>query len=401
MECESEHKDKQNLIYFKDILPNKNKLKENLKELKIKIEKYKEKINEIKKTLDNVIINLENYYEINDNLMKDYDKKKKSYYLFRNINELDKNNNFIIEVINNIIKTDEFNDLINNSINIMNKMDIKYKGKNISLISSNVTNVNNGNKTIDNYFSDINMVENLPNIQILYENFIKIYNNNNPHNSIDNYEKLIDLAMLAEQIENYEDMLFFVKEVIKNKKGLMDSDERNLFSRACKNYISSNRKGNRIIEAYEDKERKKGHSDYLSYIIEYKNIKETISFIKYHNVIKFIEDNIIKKDNFRNYDDEAKTFFYKKLGDFHRYLCEIDKFKSKYINEADKYYNESLKFASKLPIYNSDKLGAILNSTNFYYHFLNENKKAIDFTKSTIKKFEIEAEKLPNPHPHY
>ena len=275
--------------------------------------------------------------------MKDYDKKKKSYYLFRNINELDKNNNFIIEEINNIIKTDEFNDLINNSINIMNKMDIKYKGKNISLISSNVTNVNNGNKSIDNYFSDINMVENLPNIQILYENFIKIYNNNNnPHNSNDNYEKLIDLAMLAEQIENYEDMLFFVKEVIKNKKGLMDSDERNLFSRACKNYISSNRKGNRIIEDYEDKERKKGHSDYLSYIIEYKNIKETISFIKYHNVIKFIEDNIIKKDNFRNYDDEAKTFFYKKLGDFHRYLCEIDKFKSKYINIADKYYKSPI-----------------------------------------------------------
>ena len=56
--------------------------------------------------------------------------------------------------------------------------------------------------------------------------------------------------------------------------------------------------------------------------------------------------------------------------------------------------DESLKFASKLPIYNSDKLGAILNSTNFYYHFLNENKKAIDFAKSTIKKFEIEAEKL-------
>ena len=270
-------------------------------------------------------------------------------------------------------------------------MDIKYKGKNISLISSNVTNVNNGNKTIDNYFSDVNMVGNLPNIQILYENFIKIYNNNNPHNSNDNYEKLIDLAMLAEQIENYEDMLFFVKEVIKNKKGLMDIDERNFFSRACKNYISSNRNLNRIIEDYEDKERKKGHSDYLSYIIEYKNIKETISFIKYHNVIKFIEDNIIKKDNFRNYDDEAKTFFYKKFGDFHRYLCEIDKFKSKYINEADKYYNESLKFASKLPIYNSDKLGAILNSTNFCYHFLNEKKKAIDLAKSTIKKFDLEA----------
>ena len=194
------------------------------------------------------------------------------------------------------------------------------------------------------------MVENLPNIQILYENIIKMYNNNNPHNSNDNYEKLIDFAMLAEQCENYEDMLFFTKEVIKNKKGLMDSDERDLFSIAFKHYISSNRKGNRIIEDYEDKERKKGHSDYLSYIIEYKNIKETISFIKYHNVIKFIEDNIIKKDNFRNYDDEAKTFFYKKLGDFHRYLCEIDKFKSKYINIADKYYKSPIPKLNKILI---------------------------------------------------
>ena len=82
------------------------------------------------------------------------------------------------------------------------------------------------------------------------------------------------------------------------------------------------------------------------------------------------------------------------MGDFYRYLCEIDKFKSKYINEADKYYNESLKFASKLPIHNPDKLGAILNSTNFCYHFLNEKKKAIDLAKSTMKKFEIEVENL-------
>jgi DNA repair exonuclease SbcCD ATPase subunit len=77
MECESEHKDKENLIYFRDILPNKNKIKENLNELKTKIEQYKEKINEIKKMFDAIIINLENYYEINDNLLKDLNKKKK------------------------------------------------------------------------------------------------------------------------------------------------------------------------------------------------------------------------------------------------------------------------------------------------------------------------------------
>ena len=90
MECKSEHKDKENLIYFRDILPNKNKIKENLNELKTKMEQYKEKINEIKKMFDAIIINLENYYEINDNLSKDLDKNKKNYYLFCNINMLEK-----------------------------------------------------------------------------------------------------------------------------------------------------------------------------------------------------------------------------------------------------------------------------------------------------------------------
>ena len=77
-------------------------------------------------------------------------------------------------------------------------------------------------------------------------------------------DRLESIGYQYVELENYEDVLFFMKKIIQNKKGLMGNDERNLFSRACKNYISSNRKGNRIIEAYEDKERKKGHSDYQS-----------------------------------------------------------------------------------------------------------------------------------------
>ena len=393
MECESEHKDKQNLIYFRDIFPNKNKFEENLDVLKTKIEKYKEKINEIKKVLDNVIINLENYYEINDNLIKDFKKKKKNYYLFKNISEQDKNNNSIIKEINDIIKIDGFNDLINNSINIMNKMDIKYKGKNILPNIENISIVNNKNIIIDNFFSDINLVEDLSNIKKLYENFIK-KDNKNSQNSNDNYEKLIYVTMLAEQCKNYEDMLYFMKCCIKNKNDILTSDERNLFSVACKQYISVNKEGNRTILAYENKERKKDNFNYLPYIIEYKKITETVCYFKYLKILKFIEDNIIKKDIFRDYDDEGKTFFYKMMGDYNRYFSEVETFKSKCINEADKYYNESLKFSSKLPIYNPVKLELILNLTIFYYEQLEDEKKAIDLAKSTIKKFDIEAKNL-------
>ena len=82
------------------------------------------------------------------------------------------------------------------------------------------------------------------------------------------------------------------------------------------------------------------------------------------------------------------------MGDYNRYLSEIETFKSKCINEADKYYNESLKFSSKLPIYNPVKLELILNLTIFYYEQLEDEKKAIDLAKSTIKKFDIEAKNL-------
>ena len=82
------------------------------------------------------------------------------------------------------------------------------------------------------------------------------------------------------------------------------------------------------------------------------------------------------------------------MGDYNRYLSEIETFKSKCINEADKYYNESLKFSSKLPIYNPVKLELILNLTIFYYEQLEDEKKAIDLAKSTIKKFDIEAKNI-------
>ena len=83
MECEAEHKDRQNLIYFRDILPNKEQYISKLNDLKTKIDKYKEKINEIKNILDKIITNLETYYQINDNLLNEYDQKKKIiiYYI--------------------------------------------------------------------------------------------------------------------------------------------------------------------------------------------------------------------------------------------------------------------------------------------------------------------------------
>ena len=391
MECESEHKDKENLIYFRDILPNKNKIKENLNELKTKIEQYKEKINEIKKMFDAIIINLENYYEINDNLLKDLNKKKKNYYLFFNINTLEKNNTCVINDINNIIKNDEFTELINNSMELMHKIDINYKGKKLIPLSENIENNKKEKIMEENCFNDINEYDNQSNIKKLYENFIKDENaNSSDSDGLNN--KFLFSALLAEKCYFYEDMFYFMKAFIKNKKNILTPEEINLFIVACKQYISINREANRTILQYEEKEN--NNSSRLNYIIEYKKIAENILYEKSQGIIKFINNNIFKKDNFGNYDDESKAHFYRMIGDYYRYLCEVDTFKSKYINMAEKYFNEALKIASKLPIYNHIKLGLILNLDIFYYEILNNKKKAVELSKSAIKQFEEEAKEL-------
>ena len=81
------------------------------------------------------------------------------------------------------------------------------------------------------------------------------------------------------------------------------------------------------------------------------------------------------------------------MGDYNNYISETETFKDNK-NIASKYYNESLKMANNLPIYNPVKLGLILNMTVFYYDIINDKKKAIEMAESTIEKFKKESQVL-------
>ena len=388
LECESKHSDKQNLIYFRDILPNKDKFKNILKELETKINEYKIKINEIQTMLNNFISNLEMYCDMNNKLIKNYEKKNRNYQLLSNIIEIEKYNNIVINDLNKIVKTNDINSILNNSFDIVNKMGIQYNTNVISLNRNNNYNLNEDKikkDNIDEYQTDI------LNIKQYYENFVK--GNNLKKNSNIN-DKLFYTSMIAEQCSLYDDMYYFLKNPFKQKDDYMDQDENNLFSIACRNLISPYRQAIRTIQAYENKERKKDNSPYLPYIIEYKKIVETKFYGKCYDIIQFLDNNIITQKNFGKTSDKIKTFFYKMKGDYYKYISETDNYRNKYSKETCKYYNESLQFANNLPIYNSRKLGLILNMTVFYYEITGETKKAIELAKSTIQKFDKEAKNL-------
>ena len=328
------------------------------------------------------------YYDMNNKLIKNYEKKNRNYQLLSNIIEIEKYNNIVINDLNKIVKTNDINSILNNSFDIVNKMGIQYNTNIISLNRNDNYNLNEDKTKKDNieeYQTDIQ------NIKQYYENFVK---GNNLKKNSNIYEKLIYVSMLAEQCSLYDDMYYFLKNRFKQKDDYMSQDENNLLSIACKNMIKPYREAIRTIQAYENKERKKDNSSFLPYIIEYKKIVETKFYEKCYDIIQFLDNNIITQKNFGKTSDKIKTFFYKMKGDYYKYISETDNYRNQYSKEAYKYYNESLKIANNLPIYNPKKLGLILNMTVFYYEITGETKKAIELAKSTIQKFDKEAKNL-------
>merc|ERR1712157_396299 len=65
--------------------------------------------------------------------------------------------------------------------------------------------------------------------------------NQNIRIQMSNVDENIFLARVAEQAERFEDMVDFLSQVLDEKHGDVNSDERNLLSVAFKNLISSKR----------------------------------------------------------------------------------------------------------------------------------------------------------------
>lgn len=209
------------------------------------------------------------------------------------------------------------------------------------------------------------------------------------------YDKFIYLAMLSEQCLKYDDMLYFMERFILMKDDLLNLDESNLFSIACRNNISKFSDNMRTIQAYKSKEKKKSSSEFLDYIIEYENFVGDEMYNKIKGVIKFIDDNIIKKYNFKEYSDELKLFYIKLIADYYRKFAEIEHSKKKeFEREAEKYYDEAEKLSKNISISNPIKLGYLLNKTVFLYEIKKNFKTAIELAKSTIKEFDKVKNKL-------
>jgi 14-3-3 protein epsilon len=182
------------------------------------------------------------------------------------------------------------------------------------------------------------------------------------------------LARVAEQAERFEDMVAFLEQAIKAKKGEdFTIDERNLLSVGFKNLIGSQRGAIRTIGAIEQNPKYQKFSNALS---GYKKRIERELYEQCMRIVKIVKDKCLGLA----VDNESKAFFQKMIGDYYRYVAEsaTEATLEEVKKGALEGYQEADKLSRDLNACNPIRLGLALNFSVFYYEVMNDHKKACE-----------------------
>ena len=133
--CESEHYN-HNMVSFGKMLKDKNAIIEQNSALRIDIDKFKNIIKDIINKLNMLVNNIEIYYEINKNIINNINNKNRNYEMLFNINNI--NINSIQNDLKNIINENNINIQFNNIIKIYKYINTKKESNNINNKPNNI-----------------------------------------------------------------------------------------------------------------------------------------------------------------------------------------------------------------------------------------------------------------------
>eukprot|EP00522_Entomoneis_paludosa_P001922 CAMPEP_0172471302 /NCGR_PEP_ID=MMETSP1065-20121228/67745_1 /TAXON_ID=265537 /ORGANISM="Amphiprora paludosa, Strain CCMP125" /LENGTH=476 /DNA_ID=CAMNT_0013229397 /DNA_START=52 /DNA_END=1483 /DNA_ORIENTATION=- len=174
-------------------------------------------------------------------------------------------------------------------------------------------------------------------------------------------DTLVYRAKLAEQAERFDEMVSDMKDVAKQPQELT-VEERNLLSVAYKNVIGSRRASWRVVTSIEQK----GDPEKGPVVKEYREKIETELVDICNDILSIIADSLVPNSS----SEEAKVFYYKMKGDYHRYLSEfqVGETRKESAGGALDAYNAASTIAStELPPTHPIRLGLALNFSVFYY----------------------------------
>ncbi|CAD8171390.1 unnamed protein product [Paramecium octaurelia] len=200
-------------------------------------------------------------------------------------------------------------------------------------------------------------------------------------------DELLYMARLTEQTERFEDMVNYIKQLVSVGQEL-SVEERNLLSVAYKNSIGGRRTAWRVLSSIENKEEGKAQTNpasqrNLTLIRSYKKKIEQELNGFCNDVLNLIDTSLIRTAT----NSEAKVFYYKMKGDYHRYISEYssgDQHKQAADGALEAYQQASNVANSELKTTNPIRLGLALNFSVFYYEVLNDPTKACSLAKQAF-----------------
>jgi len=161
-------------------------------------------------------------------------------------------------------------------------------------------------------------------------------------------------------------------------------DERNLLSVGYKNSVGARRQAWRAVFSMESREAGRG-AEAVELIRGYRLSIEKELNEKCLDVLQLLDAELVPKAS----HDEAKVFYLKMKGDYHRYLAEFatdDKQRGIAQSAHDAYEEASVIADTKLPSTHPIRLGLALNFSVFYYEVFGSPEKACALAKKAFEK---------------
>lgn len=205
----------------------------------------------------------------------------------------------------------------------------------------------------------------------------------------DNLKDLVFMAKLTEEAERYDEMVLCMKKVVKLNNEL-DTEERNLLSVAYKNVIGPRRNAWRIITSIEGRESGKENSENMPLITNLRKEFEKELAVVCDDLLTLLDTYLIPAAQ----GGEAKVFYLKMKGDYHRYYAEVVTDDSQKKAALDAYQKATdvanLSLAPTHPI----RLGLALNFSVFYYEIMKEHDKGFQLARKAYDEAVTELETL-------
>ncbi|KAL6653932.1 hypothetical protein ACP70R_007397 [Stipagrostis hirtigluma subsp. patula] len=193
-------------------------------------------------------------------------------------------------------------------------------------------------------------------------------------------EKVVCLAKLAEQAERYDDMVEFMKKLARMDVD-MSAEERHLFSVGFKNTIGARRASWRILSSLLQKVTA---GDQTGVVIDaYKKKVEDELRMFCNEILSIIAIHCLPLAT----SGENAVFFYKMKGDYYRYLAEFSTGAEKKA-AADQslmaYQHAMVVASSELSPAHQIRLGLALNFSVFFYEIMNCHERACQVAKQAF-----------------